>query len=75
MYATFIKLDLVAAKEQQERDMEAICINPEILQGTPVFKGTRVPIRILFEYIEAGDNLSQFWKNFRLSASKWHKLC
>lgn len=64
MYATFIKLDFVAAKEQQESNMEAICTNPEILQGTPVFKGTRVPIRILFEYLEAGDNLSQFLEEF-----------
>lgn len=28
--------------------------DPEILGGTPVFSGTRVPIRILIEYLEAG---------------------
>ncbi len=44
--------------------MEAISTHPDILQGTPVFKGTRVPIRILFEYLEAGDNLSQFLEEF-----------
>ena len=30
---------------------------PEILGGTPVFLGTRVPVRILFEYLEASDSL------------------
>ena len=31
--------------------------NPEILGGTPVFAGTRVPVRILMEHLEAGDRL------------------
>ena len=34
--------------------------NPNILGGTPVFTGTRVPIRILMEYLEAGDSLDDF---------------
>ena len=38
--------------------------DPEILGGTPVFSGTRVPIRILFEHLEAGDNLNQFLDSF-----------
>lgn len=38
--------------------------DPDILQGTPVFSGTRVPIRILFEHLEAGDNLEIFLKDF-----------
>ena len=33
---------------------------PEILNGTAVFCGTRVPIRILFEHFEAGDSLEIF---------------
>ena len=35
-----------------------------ILNGTPVFKGTRVPIRILFEHLEAGDDLDVFLTDF-----------
>jgi len=35
---------------------DLITINPNILGGTPVFKGTRVPVRTLFEYL--GDNYS-----------------
>ena len=34
--------------------------NPEILGGTPVFAGTRVPVRILMEHLEAGDRLDDF---------------
>ena len=36
----------------------------DILGGTPVFAGTRVPIRILIEYLEAGDRLDDFLDNF-----------
>ena len=42
---------------------------PEILGGTPVFIGTRVPVRILFEHLEAGDPLEVFLEDF-LSVSR-----
>ena len=38
--------------------------DPEILGGTPVFAGTRVPVRILFEHLEAGDSLEVFLEDF-----------
>ena len=38
--------------------------DPEILGGTPVFIGTRVPVRILFEHLEAGDPLDVFLEDF-----------
>lgn len=38
--------------------------DPEILGGTPVFLGTRVPVDILFEYLEAGDPLAVFLDQF-----------
>ena len=41
-----------------------IVSDPEILDGTPVFIGTRVPVRILFELLEAGDSLEVFLKDF-----------
>ena len=34
--------------------------NPDILGGVPVFSGTRVPVCILMEYLEAGDSLDEF---------------
>jgi len=37
---------------------------PDILGGTPVFVGTRVPVRIIFEHLEAGDSLEVFLEDF-----------
>ena len=38
--------------------------DPEILGGTAVFIGTRVPVRIIFEHLEAGDSLEVFLEDF-----------
>lgn len=38
--------------------------DPEILAGEPVFVGTRVPLRNLFDYLEAGDSLEVFLDSF-----------
>jgi uncharacterized protein (DUF433 family) len=38
--------------------------DPEILGGTPVFVGTRVPVQSLFDYIEGGDTLDEFLRQF-----------
>ena len=43
---------------------ETINRNPDILGGTPVFASTRVPVRILMEYLEAGDRLDDFLQDF-----------
>jgi len=37
-----------------------INIDPEILGGTPVFFGTRVPIKNLFDYLETGESIDYF---------------
>lgn len=38
--------------------------DPEILGGTPVFVGTRVPVRTLLDYLAAGDSLDEFLDHF-----------
>jgi uncharacterized protein (DUF433 family) len=38
--------------------------DPDILGGTPVFVGTRVPVRTLFDYMAAGDSLDEFLDHF-----------
>ncbi|HMC20845.1 MAG TPA: DUF433 domain-containing protein [Thermoanaerobaculia bacterium] len=38
--------------------------NPQTLGGTPVFTGTRVPIKNLIDYLEAGDSLEEFLDDF-----------
>ena len=44
--------------------MEVIAKNPNILGGTPVFRGTRVPVETLFDYLEAGEPLQDFLDGF-----------
>ncbi|HLP88656.1 MAG TPA: DUF433 domain-containing protein [Nostocaceae cyanobacterium] len=38
--------------------------DPDILGGTPVFFGTRVPVKTLLDYLEAGDSLNVFLDHF-----------
>ena len=38
--------------------------DPQILGGKPVFTGTRVPVKSLFDHLEAGDSIEQFLKGF-----------
>lgn len=43
---------------------KVINIDPEILGGTPVFAGTRVPIESLFDHLENGVSLDEFLEDF-----------
>ncbi|MCY7329190.1 MAG: DUF433 domain-containing protein [Saprospiraceae bacterium] len=46
-------------------DLQSIIIsNPNILGGTPVFRGTRVPVKILFQHLEKGIPLEEFLDDF-----------
>lgn len=45
-------------------NFKVINIDPEILGGTPVFDGTRVPIESLFDHLEAGVTLDEFLDDF-----------
>ena len=38
--------------------------DPEILGGTAVFRGTRVPIQAMFDYLEGGESLEEFLAGF-----------
>jgi uncharacterized protein (DUF433 family) len=44
--------------------MKVINIDKEILGGTPVFNGTRVPIKNLFDYLETGETIDEFLEDF-----------
>jgi len=41
-----------------------VWMNPERMSGAPCFAGTRVPVKTLFDYIEGGENLSEFLEGF-----------
>ena len=43
---------------------EVIEVNPEILGGQAVFKGSRVPVESLFDYLESGESLDLFLEEF-----------
>ena len=47
-----------------QRADTVIQIDPDILGGTPVFAGTRVPVQTLLEYLEAGQPLAEFLEDF-----------
>jgi uncharacterized protein (DUF433 family) len=41
-----------------------ISVDPQVQGGVPVFSGTRVPVKNLFDYLEAGDTLDEFLADF-----------
>jgi len=43
---------------------KVINVDPEILGGTPVFWGTRVPVKNLFDYLETGETVDDFLRDF-----------
>jgi uncharacterized protein (DUF433 family) len=43
---------------------QVISVSPEILGGTPVFTGTRVPVQTFLEYIKAGESIDSFLEGF-----------
>ena len=50
--------------EEKEIDSLPITIDPEVLSGTPVFRGTRVPVDALLSSIEAGLTVDEVLENF-----------
>lgn len=44
--------------------MKVIVSNPEVMGGTPVFRGTRVPVQTLMDYLESGETIDEFLKGF-----------
>ena len=50
--------------EQKDLDRLPITIDPKVVSGTPVFRGTRVPVEALISNLEAGLSLDEFLSNF-----------
>lgn len=46
------------------RTMKTVISDPEILGGTPVFSGTRVPVKTLTDYLEGGASIDSFLDDF-----------
>ena len=45
-------------------EQPVIARSPEVMGGTPVFCGTRVPVQTLLDYLEAGDTIDEFLEGF-----------
>ena len=45
-------------------DKPGIACSPDVMGGTPVFSGTRVPVQTLLDYLEAGDSIDDFLAGF-----------
>lgn len=48
--------------EQKSRLDEAVWVNPQRMSGTPCFRGTRVPVQSLIDFLEGGETIDQFLK-------------
>lgn len=57
-------LDLDRGATSMTQLSDIVHSDPEILGGTPVFVGTRVPIQSLFDYLEGGESLDEFLRQF-----------
>ena len=57
-------MELSAPFGHIEARQDPITRDPETMQGTPVFRGTRVPIKTLFDHIENGESLDDFLEGF-----------
>ena len=44
--------------------LPAVSRDPEVMGGTPVFRGTRMPVQTLIEYLEAGETIDEFLDGF-----------
>jgi uncharacterized protein (DUF433 family) len=45
-------------------EQNLISVDPQVQGGVPVFSGTRVPVKNLFDYLESGDTLDEFLADF-----------
>jgi len=50
--------------EQKAKLSEVIWVDPESVSGTPCFKGTRVPVQNLLDYIEGGSTIDAFFQDY-----------
>lgn len=55
---------LELAARLNARQSSVISSDPEVMSGAPVFKGTRVLVQTLIEYLEAGDSMDDFLEGF-----------
>jgi uncharacterized protein (DUF433 family) len=45
-------------------DEPVVSVDPQVMSGTPVFAGTRVPVQTLLDYLEGGETIEDFLEGF-----------
>ncbi|HEY3741941.1 MAG TPA: DUF433 domain-containing protein [Bryobacteraceae bacterium] len=50
--------------EQKSKRSDVIWIDPDRMSGAPCFKGTRVPVQNLLDYIEGGSTIGEFFEDY-----------
>jgi hypothetical protein len=51
-----------------------VTVSPDIMSGTPVFAGTRVPVRNLIDYLEGGETIDDFLEGFPTRSTRLAEL-
>jgi len=59
-----LRLSGLFSKVEMMSKASAISSSKDVLGGTPVFEGTRVPVKTLFDYLESGDTTESFLNQF-----------
>jgi uncharacterized protein (DUF433 family) len=57
-------VSFAVGKGMRSQGNDVITKDPDILAGTPVFRGTRVPFQALLDYLEGGQTLDEFLEDF-----------
>ena len=70
---TGLKASMTLFIDEKELARLPVTVNPDIVSGAPVFRGTRVPISSLIDNLEAGLTLNEFLENFP-TVSREHAL-
>lgn len=60
----FLRFSLATLISKGQPMANVIIKDPNILGGEPVFRGTRVPFKVLIDYLEGGDTLDQFLEEY-----------
>src|ERR1700736_6097898 len=61
-YGANMAYSKIVTADQKSRLGEAIWVNPQRMSGTPCFRGTRVPVQSLFDFLEGGETIDAFIK-------------
>jgi Protein of unknown function (DUF433) len=66
---------IYSSREMHGDGMESVIVkNPKILCGTPAFRGTRLPLQLLFDSLEQGTLSKSFWRDIPPFRVRWQSL-